>query len=83
MVLSHSFKGSTDVYNYSPTVVQSGTVRHYFWCGYDEAWLGFDTDTVLTKSYDTATHETSAVSVVLRPGRVGQAVHLQPERGDG
>jgi hypothetical protein len=67
VVLSHSFKGTTDIYNYSPTVVQSGTTRHYFWCGYDEAYSGFDSDTILTQSYDTATHEKSAVSVVLRP----------------
>jgi hypothetical protein len=67
VVLDHSFKGTTDVYNYAPTVVQSGTTRHYYWCGYDEAYPGFDSDTILTQTYDTQTHQKSAVSVVLRP----------------
>src|SRR5882757_1003890 len=67
VVLSHSFKGSTDRYNYAPTVVQGGTTRHYYWCGYEKAYPGFDSDTILTQSYDTKTHHKSAVTVALTP----------------
>jgi hypothetical protein len=67
VVLSHTFKGTRELYNYAPTVVQSGTTRHYYWCGYDFAYAGHDSDTILTQSYDTRTHEKSAVSVALAP----------------
>lgn len=69
VVLSHTFKGTSDRYNYAPTVVQSGTTRHYYWCGYDFAYAGHDSDTILTESYDTKTHKTSAVSVALAPSQ--------------
>jgi hypothetical protein len=69
LVLSHSFKGSSDRYNYAPTAVQVGTVRHYYWCGYDKAYGNFDSDTILTQSIDTKTGHKTPVQVALRPTR--------------
>src|SRR5207302_6409710 len=64
-----SFKGSAQRYNYAPTSVQVGTVRHYYWCGYDKAYGNFDTDTILTQSIDTKTGHRTPVEVALRPTR--------------
>lgn len=69
LVLSHSFKGSSDRYNYAPTAVQVGTVRHYYWCGYDKAYGNVDSDTILTQSIDTRTGHKTPVEVALRPTR--------------
>ncbi|HJP73284.1 MAG TPA: hypothetical protein VJ914_03400 [Pseudonocardiaceae bacterium] len=39
MLMSHQLTDPAtgkpaDVYDYAPTVVQQGTVQHYYWCGY-------------------------------------------------
>ncbi|MBO0880373.1 MAG: hypothetical protein J2P17_08485 [Mycobacterium sp.] len=77
MLLSHKLTnpktGNVDaVYDYSPTVVQEGTVQHYYWCGYgthksatytvtvgDNTYTrpGIHTDNIYYRSYDTATHQ--------------------------
>jgi len=73
VVLSHPFKGTSEIYNYAPTAVQGGKPgsvrRHYYWCGYDKGYSGHDSDTILTQSYDPKTRTMSALSVALTPSR--------------
>jgi hypothetical protein len=77
MLLSHKLTNPTtgnldDVYDYAPTVVQEGTVQHYYWCGYGShpsarytltgggqtyTGGGVHTDNIYYRSYDTATHQ--------------------------
>jgi hypothetical protein len=77
MLLSHQLTDPAtgkpaDVYDYAPTVVQQGTVQHYYWCGYGThpsatytltgdgktyTGGGGRTDNIYYRSYDTATHQ--------------------------
>lgn len=77
MLLSHTMTNATtgsvdDVYDYSPTVVQEGTVQHYYWCGYGthpsasysvtvdgvtHTRNAMHTDNIFYRSYDTVTHQ--------------------------
>lgn len=69
------------VYDYSVTMVQSGTTQHYYWCGYGDLKSaptsgqpnGVSTDNIFTMSYDTATGTSSAVTDVLGPNQSSTA----------
>jgi hypothetical protein len=88
--------GRSYIYDYSPSVIQTGTVQQFWWCGlgHDPLEPALTHDTILYETIDTATHQNSAPIVVLAetPGawdsiftcnpRVIQGVFTNP-LGDG
>lgn len=59
--------GRYDVYDYSPSVIQTGTVQQFWWCGrgVNPARHSQKTDTILYESIDLATGETVGPEIVL------------------
>jgi hypothetical protein len=59
--------GRYGTYDYSPSVIQSGDVQQFWWCGRSSNPLSpsQDTDTILYESINTSTHASSTPVVVL------------------
>jgi hypothetical protein len=75
--------GRGDRYDYSPSVIQSGNVQQFWWCGQaqDPADADLDTDTILYESINTSTHISSVPVVVLAetPGAWDSAYTCNPK----
>ena len=75
--------GNIGRYNYSPSVIQTGNVRQFWWCsqGVNPSDSSQNTDAIYFESIDMSTHE--SYGPVLSSGRnprcVGFGFHLQSE----
>jgi hypothetical protein len=68
--------GRVGKYDYSPSVIQSGDVRRFWWCGFavNPTRHSQETDAILYESVNLTTGETEGPLTVLR--RVGFGVSV-------
>lgn len=74
--------GRAQRYNYSPSVIQTGTTRQFWWCGQakNPAASSQDTDAILYESVDTITEKIQGPQTVLAetPGEWDSAYTCNP-----
>ncbi len=58
-------------YDYGASIIQTGSVRQYWWCSPDTVAGGYYTDTIKYRTYNTSTHVYSAIQTVLAPSPGG------------
>jgi hypothetical protein len=75
--------GRAGIYDYSPSVIQSGDVEQFWWCGqaHNPINPSQDTDGILYESINTSTHVSSTPVVVLAetPGAWDSAYTCNPK----
>jgi len=58
VILSHEYPAGQAAYDYSPTMVQSGDIQEYYWCGYGPAHAKATDDPRIVSASDVIYHAT-------------------------